>query len=438
MTNATIAYWKMNLPTPSQAGNLLAVSCTYKAGSGAILVVDDKSNSWTTGVTVNDGGNGQSIGIAYAPNVAPGTQLITVTFPSSSSNNSCRAFEFYNVATSNPVDGSGGQVTSGTSLATGSFSTATSGDLILFVAECDNCGTPSAPLSWTAGSGFSLLDADDTSFIADQYQIRSGTGSFNPAITLSHSAASAMAAAIAFKPASAGSGPAAGIRVNSLQVLNYPELLSGTASTMTFQFPSTGNLIVIQCTSVTTQKITGITSSPSNTWSHSVTSVDGSGGYSVDTWYAANASASTALTLTIKYGGTPIFGALQIYDVSGAAASPFDTYANATGNLAATTGTVNGPSITPSTSNGLVVLSSQQDGETVSSVSPGYTYTVQTDGQYQYLSLDQDGGIGAYYNPDTSQINFKMTYINTESGTIVGNWQAQAVAFKASGAAGQP
>jgi L-lactate utilization protein LutC len=91
--------------------------------------------------------------------------------------------------------------------------------------------------------------------------------------------------------------------------------------------------------------------------------------------------------------------------VSGAAASPFDTYANATGNLAAATGTVNGPSIAPSTSNGLVVFSSQQDGETVSVVPTGYTYTVQTDNQYQYLSLGQDGGIGGCYNPNTSAIN---------------------------------
>ncbi|MGA2481723.1 MAG: hypothetical protein ABSF92_01230 [Candidatus Acidiferrales bacterium] len=436
MSNASIAYWKMSLPNPTQAGNAIVMGCAWGSSSDTISVTDDKSNGWTSVTVVQDGGNGESLQIWYALNVASGTRLITVTPSASELYVQCMAAEFYNVATSSAADGSAGRTTSGTSISTGSFSTGTAGDLIFHWTFVDSGPGTTTPLSFASAGSFSLLTADGTSYSASQYEVQGSAGSINPTITTGVSVGSAMTSAIALKAASAGSAPAAGIRVQSIQEMAFPMFMSSTPASFALQVPSSGNLIVVVWNGSTTYKITGLSSTPSNTWSHTAASTDNGG--SIWIWYAANASTASTMTVTITQSQAMPAGngnIIAFYDVAGAATSSYDTYAGQTGTLNATSGTVTGPSITPSTSNGVIIGGIQENQESACAVSTGYFDSVQTD-QYQYLSLDADGGYMHYYNPNTSAVNVNWTYCDTNGANNVGPWWSQVAAFKAPAAGG--
>jgi IPT/TIG domain len=432
--NAAVHFWSKKLPNPAQAGNLLVMACTWGSSTATASVTDDKSNTWTAGPVAQYGAGNQSLQIFYASNVAASTQVITMTLNSSAAFVQCTPHEYFNVSTAaNPTDGSSAAViNTGTNLAAGNLTTTTAGDLIFYAGMCRNCGNPGNPLTWTAGSGFTPTVADGTSFFGAEYQVQSSMGSINPAMALNSPTSGGMAAAIAFKSASAGSGPAAGIHVNSAQVLTYPLSTNWTGTSITLQIPTSGNLIVIATESLTGANVTNISSIPANAWNNSAGCANNSSNaMSVCIWYAANATPSAEMTITLTYSEYPVVGPIDgFWDISGAASSPFDVAATATGNFGQQTGTVSAPALTPTTSNGVVIGLIEQDSQTVGSATPGSLQTVQTDG-YQYLGLDQDGGWLNYYNPDTSTINIKWTFINTEGAYNVGNWEAIAAAFKA-------
>jgi hypothetical protein len=240
---------------------------------------------------------------------------------------------------------------------------------------------------------------------------------------------------MALKPASAGSGPGAGIHVNAFHSISLPEFLT-TGTTITLQYPTTGNLLILAYESSTTNKITSISSSPSNTWSNSAGCVDHSTiARSWCIWYAANASTFTNLTITITItSGLDEYHWSQanLWDVSGAASSPFDVSATAQGYLSAPSGTVNGPSLTPSTSNGLIVAVDEENNQATQSISPGTTLNLVTNGTIQYLSAEHDSGASLFYNPGTSAFNSQITfYPPLGSATNVAEWYSIAAAFKA-------
>ena len=431
--NVAVRFWTKKLPNPTQAGNLLVMACTW-ASPAVGSVTDDKGNFWTAGPVAQDASIGQTLQIFYAQNVAAATQVVTMNLTSSAAFVQCTPHEFYNVSTGvNPTDGSSTAViTSGTELAAGNLTTTSDGDLIFYAGMCARCGNPGNPISFTAGSGFTATVADGTSFFGAQYQVQSTAGAINPAMSMSAATSGGFAASIAFKSASAGSAPTAGIHINSAQVLTYPLALNWTGSSITLQVPTTGNLIVIATESLTNADVTAVSSSPPNVWNKTGACANNSANaISVCIWYAANATPSPNMKITLTYNQFPVVGPIDgFWDISGAATSPFDVAATATGNLAQETGTISAPTLTPATANGVVIALMEQDSQTVGSASPGALMTVQTGG-YQYLGLDQDGGWLSYYNPSTNPITFAWTFVNTEGAYNVGNWEAIAAAFKA-------
>jgi len=432
--NVAVHYWSKKLPNPAQAGNLLVMACTWGSSTATATVADDKGNTWTTGPVGQDAARNQTLQIFYAPNVVASTQVITMTLSGAAAFVQCTPHEFFDVSTAaNPADGSSAAViTSGTDLAAGDITTTTAGDLIFYAGMCNSCGTPNNPITWTAGAGFTPTVADGTSFFGAEYQVQSGEGTINPAMTLNTPTSAGIAAAIAFKSASAGSGAAGGIHVNSAQVITYPLSTNWTGTSITLQIPTTGNLIVIATESLTNANVISVSSNPANVWNNSAGCANNnSNAMSVCIWYAANATPSPEMTITLTYNEYPVVGPLDgFWDISGAATSPLDVAATATGNFAQETGTITAPTLTPTTSNGVVIGLMEQDSQTVGSATPGALLTVQAGG-YQYLGLDQDGGWLNYYNPDTSTIDFKWTFVNNEGAYNVGNWEAIAAAFKA-------
>lgn len=429
MSTSPIGFLKVSLPNPSLAHNALLVGCTWGDASAGATVSDDKGNVWGNGPAARDSARFQSAQVFYALNATAGTRTITITFGAPTSFVQCVASEWYNIAESNALDASGAAVThSMGTVASGNITTSADGDLIVQYASADDVDWHASPLTWLAGQGFTLLTADDTSGTASQYQVQTTHGPVNPTLAVSPGVISGVTSTVALKAASAGTPPAPGIRVKSIQVFNAPQYMSSVPQILKLQAPSTGNLIALIWNGGTTELPTGISSSPSNVWDHVPTPANNNG-YSMWIWYAANASTSPKMEITVSHATAPIFTTIAMYDITGAATSPFDTTTSLTGYFGAPSGIVTGTTVTPTTANGLVIGAIQEYSETATGVSIGYFDSALTQ-EYQLLTLDQDGGYMHYYNPDTSAVHMNWTYSNHEQGLNVGNWWSQAIAFE--------
>jgi len=449
MNNTVITTWAKRLPNPAIGGNLAVAACWWH-GSGAnsttMDVIDDKSGTWTVSPTTGSNANQSTqLEIFYEPNITALMQQIKATL-SSPLVLQCQFFEFANVATSFPVDGSScAASTSGTSVPAGTFTTTTAGDLIFYAMTPDNLATePTTPVGFTVGDGLtSPLVIDPTSLFYSAYAVQPSAGSITPTGTLSVAQQGAVACAIAFKPASAGGVPS-GIHVNTEVVQSFGNASAGgrinwSAKSIAIPFQSVGNLIVVGLEELDTSEPT-VTSIPALTWhAASGTGLDSSGCADNTTdatsqciWYATNSSPGT-VTITIAYAATPsVSPVVTLFDVSNAANSPYDVGGGLTGNLAAETGNVNGPSITPTVAGDLIISLIEQNSQAVGSASPGYMLSVLDGGVYQDLGLDQDGGTVVYYDSGASATYTTWTYINTEGpGYQVGPWEAAIAAFKA-------
>lgn len=437
----TTTHWKIPLPNPSPGGNLGILACAWGSGTDTpTSVVDDKGNVWSS-AKISPPSNDELLGVFYYPNLTAGTRVITITWPNAEPYTTCHAFEFKDVATSSPLDGTpaGQEVTSTNRVTSGSFNTTQDGDLIFQVAVCADCGT-TAPESFTPGSGLTLLGADGYSGFADQYQIQPTHGATNPALTWSPNVNAALSVTVAFKALAAGNSLPAGIRACGFRAMDMPEYVGTTTpAAIAVQTPMVcgGNLIAVSKLCQTSCASKTITSSPSNTWTQDA-SCAAAGATNTISWsYAANASVSSTMTMSFATSDTDSFAEFGIFEISGAATAPFDKCAVGQNSDDRTVFplTITGPSITPATANGLILGYQQEDQQSVTGVSPGYFASVEV-GVYEYLDLDQDGGWMLYYNLDTSPLQPRWTYSDYEgSGLSVAQWESTNIAFEAPPAA---
>jgi hypothetical protein len=462
--SAGVSTWKVNLPNPSIAGNCIIVGAWVGISSDTIGVSDDKSNTYQTGVTqLNDGTNATSLKAVFAPNVAGGTQRITVTFSGTTPQFvQVMVAEFSNVDTGSTVDGQNGAlISSGSSLAPGSFTTASDGDLIIWLGAVSGvtggmATNITAPDTWTAGANMTgLLYAND-SHMALAYRVQATHGAINPSMTWAAGSAalnSASCIGFALKAASSAQGGdlAAGIRVRggALQGLSndtdYGTWTSVTAPV--FQVNVIGNMIAVGWTGKLGNHITSITSSPSLTWDITDAAPSDSGGgtnnNSVQWVWAANATPGTTYAITFNHATTANGYQYNIFDISGAAttnAAVFDKKTNAsTNNTTAptqgNTATLTGPSITPTNTNELLMTVIQEDQETVTGMALGYFAAVDI-GVYATSKGEGDQGLGIYYASSNSAQAMNIVYSGYESGVTGPQWYTSSVvAFKAPAAA---
>jgi hypothetical protein len=192
------------------SGNLVVGSVQWGTGAGETLVsvTDDKLNTYNISSNVNDATATQAQALFWLPNVTNGPSTITATF--SSVVTSFRRIlwdEFSGVATS-PLDGTTGQVLAGTltanGMTSGNISTTANGDLV-WGAATDTFG---AGATWSAGTGFTLLDAGSPANNAPMYsewQVQSSSGSIAATFTQTGTASESIVAVIAFKASASGS-----------------------------------------------------------------------------------------------------------------------------------------------------------------------------------------------------------------------------------------
>jgi hypothetical protein len=443
--------WKKRLPNPAQAGNML-VFIAYWHGSGATsttcAITDDKGNTWvTSGQQASDATNNTVLQIFWALNVAANTQVITPVLNNAQSMQGM-FMEWSNVTAADT--GSNAVLTTGTALPSGSFTTTGgSGDLIIWAATIDNfTTTPTVPVNLTAGSGMTLAMTDTTSLLYVQYQIQGTAGAINPSGTLGVAQQGACVIGQGFKIGSTGGAPPAGIYVNNLVVESYGNASSSqggqinwNATSITLQFPVTGNLHIIDHQTNISSELTGVSSSPALTWNKVTgTNINANGSVenatnsaAVGMFYAHDSAPSTAMTVTLTFSGAPAVGPITgLWDVNGANATPFDKAAGITGAIAATTGTMTGPSLTPAGANELWINVNQQDGQQTNSSSHGYLITPVQSDVYQNEAIDQDQAHVAWYNPPVSSQHLDLTSSNGIEGAVnISNWIILSALFAA-------
>jgi hypothetical protein len=437
------------LPNPVRSGNALILGVQFHSTGLISSITDDGGNTWVTGPTTTNVAASQTMSIYYALGAAAGTRVITVHFNGLSSTNSfpqAVLSEFYNVGS---ADGSSSSSTSRTA---GSMTTTTPEDLIYHwgvdFSDTNTNGGNFNGTGITAGSGFTLLSADLQVGSADQYQVQSNAGAINPTFSASGSATWG-SVALALKSANTGTPPPAGIRVVHVEhILLSSARAQSRPNPVKMQFPSSGNLLVGLFNSADVF-ISNLTDSAGNTW-QTAGETQGGGQFAwVQILYAANASTSPNLgnmTSTLS-GSTSSDSMLVLYDVTGAATSPFDKAVTNGGNQT-TQGPLTALSITPATSNGIVFSQLGVDFHSVLGLTAPANVIDDTDvnnldnndppnGGTDVSTLDMDNGYAHIYNSGTGSLTFTWTYTTDTPGGVQ-LWGAVATAFMASGGGATP
>lgn len=314
---------RFHLPNPTLQNNLLICGVSWDSAATATFS-DNKSNIWVDGPTSNDGT--RRIMVKYVLGVAAGTQDLTLTLSATEYNVHFECSEFYNVATSSAVDGTASTSgTTGPTIPAGSITTTTNNDLIYYYAIDDGylCCI-NAISAWQAGNGFNLLAADRHIGHAAQYAVWGSNGAINPTMTAQQGTHDKFgAAAIAFKAASAGNAPAAGIRIACLTRSS----LNSSAYKTQFACPG-ANLIVTATAENTSQNsINNVTDDDGNAY----TKISVGSTYP-QMFYAANATLNNnnSRTMTFNNANTGVKATVLIYGITGADTSPLGAVATAT------------------------------------------------------------------------------------------------------------
>ena len=431
----------IQLPNPVRAGNCLILGVQFNSAGSVASVTDERGNNWIAGPTATNGSLSKRMNSYYVLNAIDGTQTIKVNFSGLSITPGfpqAVVSEFYNVATVNAFDGSAASSTSRTA---GTITTTAPGDLIYewgaSLSTSDINGGAFNGTSITAGTDFTLLSADLQVGSGDQYQIQPGAGPITPTFSASGSAVWG-SLAIALKSATAGTAPPPGIRIIHLQhTLMQAVRAQNREEPIVMQFPSSGNLLV-GLYNAAGPFATNVTDSLGNIWSlpESAKIIDDDGVVSAQIVYAANAQTSPNLSgITVSITETGIGDMMfNLYDVTGAAASPFDLATALQGFNETFTPHTTGI-ITPRTTNGLVIhvnsITFHQESGMTSPVGGAFdTVTNDVEGE-DVSTLDMDNAYAHIYNSTTNQVNFTFTSCCVQQG--VGPWAGVTVALKGTG-----
>src|SRR6202035_189179 len=157
--------------------------------------------------------------------------------------------------------------------------------------------------------------------------------------------------------------------------------------------------------------------------------------------FTGNAATSAMLTMTFNWASSGGNGdnMIVLYDVTGAAASPFSGATVADGNQASP-GNVTLGSITPTTVTGLVLNAAAIDFHTINAVlgtgvvldsivnpldddNPGSGTANST--------LDEDNAYAHFYNANTNPVSFVYTATSND-GSGIQVWTSVTLAFKGS------
>jgi hypothetical protein len=427
------------LPEPTQAGNVLLLGMfSDDTNSPTWTVSDDKSNTWTMPSSAMDS-SGNIFRVYYASNIAAGTRMIKIHASAQTKGYlALSVSEFYNVAVASPLDTSGCTAGSGsTSITAGSITPTVSGDL-LWQWAANAAAAEVSP--FTVGSQSSItwqfLGTDTHDGDATQAGVYNSTSPINP--TFTGTSEQWDSCVMALKAAAAGNAPTAPFHI--VHMLHAQELSSDN-STYNGQFPSSGNLLVLSFISGSNE-VTSVSSNPPNSWTATGAPL-AVGQVTSQVYYAASASTSNSLTFSVPQTGTMTGSTFMMYDITGAASSPFDKdsggQSNDQSSIVSSLTTCSG-CLAPSAPNELVIGNFGQAWCTATGVSSpsgslfdAATYTGNSANGPS--SVDQNNGWFHYYDPNTNPIT--VTWTESCGSTPESAWAGRVAAFKSGGAVSQ-
>ena len=409
--------FKVHLADPAGANNTVILGISYPyAANRTVAINDDRGNTWVAGPMATN--NSVVSRLFYVNGVQAGTRDITVTFDRTLVRFQAVISEFYNVKLTGGTDGASANASSSNpTITAGALTTGAAGDLIYNYVYSNNHGAVVNGIA--AGPGFTLLSADRLRASAAQYQVQTAAGTINPTMTVT-SSGSMNSVAIALQGAATGTPPPPGIRV----VHVYHGVTLGSPATL--QFPSTGNLLVFVTTFGTgNANITSMSSSPGGSWSK--VSTPSAAATDPQFFYRAGAATSPNLTWSMTTSNPDV--QFVLYDVTGAAANPFDVAAKVEGTNFDNSDILNAPRISPTTGGGLIIAALPMGhGPPNGSVGDGiYFDSVTYPGEHDGSTFESSDGYAHMYNAQPGQTSFGWKAASQE---LPSWWEALAVAFK--------
>lgn len=430
------------LPRVTGAGNTLAVALTIDdAGSTSLpTVTDGSSDTFLTGVRCYDSGNGESLVMYTAVNIAGGTNTVTVTYHALNQFGSYPLIsEWARVAISAVVDKTTCNTNAGTTITAGASGTlGHSGDAVLqyawndSIAYTNTTSNPGNGVHYTKGASgctWALLNNSSDWGFGSQYCVYASTSTLTPSFTVS--TAVAVSGATYLVPCTT-----CGTLTPSGQQIIYrkdqPTVTFTTGPTFYFAGPSSANLIIANWASGPPD-MTALTDSNSNSYSSTTAYHCDSGGpiTCVHNHYAASATVSEAMDLTPTFSTTPGNDFVFIYALKGMAASPFDTEVSASGDQTSAAN-LTYLSITPGVSTGIVIFDGSLDLNTHSAyTSPSGALTetcYQSNESVSNRGCAANNPWGNFLHSSASSQTWTSHFI---SGAVaVGYWTAEADSYK--------
>ncbi len=192
---ASLSSASLAFPANNTVGNWIGVGIRVGEPNETITVKDSKGNTYHGATQINQTGDGDTLAIFYAENIAAGANTVTVSV-SSADTLRFAILEFSGVAPSGSIDQAIANQGSNASPNSGGITTTVNGDLLLGAIMSADEET------YTAGSGFQIVEsvpaAPNTKLIME-YQVQASSGSTSSSAKLS--SADPWAAGIAaFKP----------------------------------------------------------------------------------------------------------------------------------------------------------------------------------------------------------------------------------------------
>ena len=188
----------------------------------AFTVTDSRGNTYRKAVQFNETGNGNTLGIFYAENIASGANTITVT-DTAAGTLRFAILEYSGIATVNSLDVSVAAQGRSTAASSGTVTTAASGDLLLGAILTAN------PANYAAGSNYKIeenvpVQPNTKLMVEDQVGGAAGVASSSATLSATDNWAAGLAA---FRVAGVGGGT-----VPSLTTLSPTSGPAGTSVTI--------------------------------------------------------------------------------------------------------------------------------------------------------------------------------------------------------------
>src|SRR5581483_3848481 len=355
----------IGLPNNTLTGNCLIVVVTSDNTVTSASVNDNLSSGIWGAAAVSSVGSTRRIDVFVGLNCPAGINTILVTHTAGTPTNTHYAvYEFYNIAQASALDGtSHNDSATAPNLTAGSITTTQDGDLIFcYGAQMSGAGTIT---HWNPGTAipFGLLNAANLNSTVDvapctQFGIQSSHGAVNPDMSCTGGSGASQMVAIALKAANAGTAPAAGIRVVTVQGYNIYGATEATGP-WAMQFPTRGNLVHLswevlpadQSNPANWVGLSGMSDTAGNSYGTNsapvFTALDVSAGFCQQAC-AQNAtpSLSNIVTANSDVVSSSSVSHFELYDVTGA--SSFDQVTTNSGKQTTASTTLPTTSTTPS------------------------------------------------------------------------------------------